>query len=188
TLARDGALHRVLKTSDSGTTQKVVDANNQRCELGTATAVHRRLVRDRSQVCAATRVASWTELVSLPVTPWPTNLKVIINARTGSVVMNRNVTIEEAAVAHGNLSIVISQGAAVSQPTTPFGGGQTVVVPTTDIEMRQEGGALHRVKTSTSLAEVVNALNALGATPQDLLAILQAMQAAGALRAEIEII
>lgn len=114
--------------------------------------------------------------------------KVIINARTGSVVMNRNVTIDEAAVAHGNISVVINRSAAVSQPDTPFTDGQTVVVPQTEISMRQEGGGLQLVKTSTRLSDVVNALNALGATPQDLLSILQAMQTAGALRAELEII
>jgi len=76
----------------------------------------------------------------------------------------------------------------VSQPDTPFGGGSTVVVPTTDIEMRQATGALQRVSTSANLSEVVSALNALGATPQDLVSILQAMHAAGALRAELEIL
>ena len=74
------------------------------------------------------------------------------------------------------------------QPNTPFTGGQTVVAPQTDIEIRKDGGALQRLRTSANLADVVNALNALGATPQDLLAILQAMQTAGALRAELEII
>ena len=104
--------------------------------------------------------------------------QVIINARTGSVVMNRTVMIEEAAVAHGNLSVIINRQNQVSQPDTPFTQGQTVVVPNTQIEVRQENGSLQRVNTSANLADVVKGLNALGATPQDLLAILQAMKSA----------
>ena len=91
-------------------------------------------------------------------------------------------------MAHGNLSVIVNQTNNVYQPDTPFTAGQTVVVPQTDIEIRKDGGALQRMRTSANLADVVNALNALGATPQDLLAILQAMQTAGALRAELEII
>jgi flagellar P-ring protein precursor FlgI len=187
-LAPHGVVHLEMKSSDFGTTQNVVTAINGFFGQGTARAVDARQVQVSAPEDAGARVAFLSALEGLQVARAPVGAKVIINARTGSVVMNRNVTIEEAAVAHGNLSIVIDSGAAVSQPDTPFGGGQTVVVPTTSIEMRQEGGALQRVKTSTSLAEVVNALNALGATPQDLLSILQAMQSAGALRAELEII
>ena len=118
----------------------------------------------------------------------PARAKVIINARTGSVVMNRTVTIDEAAVAYGNLSVVISQQAQVSQPDTPFGGGQTVVTPSTEIEMRSDSGSLQRMRTSANLSDVVRALNALGATPQELLSILQNLKSAGALRADLEII
>ena len=187
-VARDGMLHLEMNTTDYGTTQNAVDAINSRFGLGTATALDARVIQVRAPSDAGRRVAFLSELENLQVRRAPVGAKVIVNARTGSVVMNQNVTIEEAAVAHGSLSVVISQSAAVSQPDTPFGGGQTVVVPTTDIQVRQEGGALKHVRTSTSLADVVNALNALGATPQDLLSILQAMQAAGALRAELEII
>ncbi|GAA5234025.1 flagellar basal body P-ring protein FlgI [Verticiella sediminum] len=187
-IAPGGYVHLEVNTADFGTTQNVVDAVNTRFGNGTASAVDGRLVQVRTPQDPGARVAFLSQLENLPVRQAPVGAKVVINARTGSVVMNRNVTIDEVAVAHGNLSVVISRGAAVSQPTTPFGGGQTVVVPTTDIEVRQEGGSLQRMRTSTSLAEVVNALNALGATPQDLLAILQAMQTAGSLRAELEII
>lgn len=188
TLAPDGELFIELDSTDFGTVQNVVEAINRQFGYGTANAVDGRQIRVRAPQDSGHRVAFLSRLESLEVTRAPVGAKVIINARTGSVVMNRNVTIDEAAVAHGNLSIVISRGANVSQPDTPFAGGSTVVTPTTNIEMRQSGGALQRVRTSTSLAEVVNALNALGATPQDLLSILQAMQSAGALRAELEII
>ena len=113
--------------------------------------------------------------------------KVILNARTGSVVMNQTVTLETCAVSHGNLSVVINTEPVISQPA-PLSGGQTVVTQTSQIEINKEPGKVMLLPGGASLAEVVKALNAIGATPQDLLAILQAMKAAGSLRAELEII
>ena len=112
--------------------------------------------------------------------------KVILNARTGSVIMNQAVTVETCAVAHGNLSVVITSEPVISQPG-PYSSGQTVQANREQIEIRQDKGGLTMVR-GASLAEVVKALNSIGATPMDLLAILQAMKAAGALRAELEII
>jgi len=186
--SQDGTIYLELGATDFGTAQNVVNALNRRFGAGTATALDGRVVQVRGPVDPAAQTAFLSQVENLPVERAPLPAKVIVNARTGSVVMNRSVMIEEAAIAHGNLSVVINRQAAVSQPDTPFGGGQTVVVPTTDIEVRQEGGGLQRVQTSANLADVVRALNALGATPQDLLAILQAMKSAGALRAELEII
>jgi flagellar P-ring protein precursor FlgI len=90
-------------------------------------------------------------------------------------------------VAHGALSVVVTSDPSVSQPGA-FSGGQTVVTNQTDIQIKQDAGALMNVKAGANLSDVVKALNSLGANPQDLLAILQAMKAAGALRAELEII
>jgi len=112
---------------------------------------------------------------------------VIVNARTGSVVMNQAVTLDNCAVAHGNLSVTISTEPVVSQPGA-LSGGQTVVTERSQIDIKQEGGALLNLPRGANLAEVVKALNAIGAKPGDLIAILQAMKAAGALRAELEII
>lgn len=111
----------------------------------------------------------------------------IVNSRTGSVVLNRAVRLEACAVAHGNLSVTVSSEPVVSQPN-PLAGGQTVVTERNQIDVKQEPGALMNVKAGANLADVVKALNALGANPMDLISILQAMKAAGALRAEIEII
>ena len=111
----------------------------------------------------------------------------MINARTGSVVMNEAVTLGACAVAHGSLSVTISSTPVVSQPH-PFGRGDTVVSEKTDISIQQQPGSLVQMPAGTQLADVVKALNALGATPQDLLAILQAMKSAGALQAELEVI
>ncbi len=113
--------------------------------------------------------------------------KVVINARTGSVVMNQAVTLAACAVAHGSLSVTISTTPQVSQPNA-LAGGQTAVVEKSDITIKQEPGALIALAEGTSLAEVVKALNSLGATPQDLLAILQAIKSAGALNADLEVI
>jgi len=101
-------------------------------------------------------------------------------------VMNQMVTLDPCAVAHGNLSVTVNATPVVSQPN-PLGQGQTVVAEKAEVQIRQEGGQLAIMK-GAKLEEVVKALNSLGATPQDLLAILQAMKSAGALKAELEII
>ncbi|MCD0505032.1 flagellar basal body P-ring protein FlgI [Bordetella petrii] len=186
--SQNGMIYLEMDVTDFGTTQNVVAALNRQFGAGTAQAVDGRVVQLRGPLDPSAQAAFLAKVENVQVRRAPSTAKVIINARTGSVVMNQTVMIEEAAVAHGNLSVVINQQALVSQPDTPFGGGQTVVVPNTQIEVRQEDGALHRVRTSANLADVVKALNALGATPQDLLAILQAMKSAGALRADLEII
>jgi flagellar P-ring protein precursor FlgI len=113
--------------------------------------------------------------------------RVIVNARTGSIVMNQAVTIEACAVAHGNLTVTINSEPVVSQPA-PFSEGRTVVTERADVQVRQEGNGFVALPGGAKLADVVKALNMLGATPSDLLAILQAMRSAGALKAELEII
>ncbi len=186
--ARDGLINLELNTTDFGTAQNLVTALNRQFGQQTATALDGRVIQLRGPVDPAAQSAFLSQVENLQVSLPPARAKVVINARTGSVVMNRSVTIDEAAIAYGNLSVVISREAQVSQPDTPFGGGQTVVTENTQIEMRSDTGSLHRVSTSANLADVVKALNALGATPQDLLSILQNLKSAGALRADLEII
>jgi flagellar P-ring protein precursor FlgI len=113
--------------------------------------------------------------------------KVILTARTGSIVMNQMVKVEACAVAHGNLSVTISSEPVVSQPGA-LSPGRTVAMEKAQIEIKADKGQLVTVPEGVSLSEVVKALNAVGATAQDLLAILQAMKSAGALRAELEVI
>jgi len=113
--------------------------------------------------------------------------RVVVNERTGTVVMGADVKIMTIAVAHGNLSIQIKESADVSQPL-PFSQGQTVVAPDTTIEVEEESTPVFLVKGGTSIGQLVRALNALGVTPRDLIAIFQAIKAAGALQAELEII
>ncbi len=188
TYSRDGVVVLELNSNDFGTAQAVVTALNQHFGAPVATAQDGRVVRVQGPADPTMQARFLSEVENLEVNLPPARARVVINARTGSVVMNRTVTIDEAAIAYGNLSVVISRDAVVSQPDTPFAGGETVVTDSTQIEMRSEGGALQRVTTSANLADVVRALNALGATPQDLLSILQNLKSAGALRADLEII
>ena len=188
TYARDGVINLEMNSSDFGTAQNVVAALNKQFGPSTATALDGRLIQVRGPLDSQAQTAFISHVENLQVNLPPARARVVINARTGSVVMNRTVTIDEAAIAYGNLSVVISRQPQVSQPDTPFGGGQTVVADSTQIEMRSDSGSLQRVKTSANLADVVRALNALGATPQDLLSILQNLKSAGALRADLEII
>jgi flagellar P-ring protein FlgI len=111
----------------------------------------------------------------------------VLNARTGSVVINEAVTLGACAVAHGSLTVTVTTTPAVSQPNA-LGQGQTVRADRSDIVVNQQGSALIHLPSGAKLTDVVKALNTLGATPQDLHAILQAMKSAGALRADIEVI
>jgi flagellar P-ring protein precursor FlgI len=188
TYARDGLINLELNNTDFGTAQNVVAALNRRFGPNTATALDGRVIQLRGPIDPSAQSAFLSQVENMDVKLAPARAKVVINARTGSVVMNRTVTIDEAAIAYGNLSVVISRENQVSQPDTPFTQGRTVVTENTQIEMRSEAGSLQRVRTSANLADVVKALNALGATPQDLLSILQNLKSAGALRADLEII
>jgi flagellar P-ring protein precursor FlgI len=113
--------------------------------------------------------------------------KIVVNEKTGTIVMGEGVRIATVAVSHGNLNLVISESASVSQPA-PFSEGSTVVVPKTDIQVQEEEGNLVVLPMGVSIGEVARALNAIGATPRDLIAIFQAIKAAGALQAELVII
>jgi flagellar P-ring protein FlgI len=114
--------------------------------------------------------------------------KVVINERTGTVVMGENVRISTVAIAHGNLSIVIKESPQVSQPLPFSEGGQTVVTSNTDVTVEEETKQLVLMEAGASIGDVVGALNALGVSPRDLIAIFQAIKAAGALQAELEVI
>jgi flagellar P-ring protein precursor FlgI len=146
------------------------------------------MVQVRAPTDTNERVAFLAELEELRLDATVPTARVVVNARTGSIVLNQAVTLNPVAVAHGNLSVSISSTPVISQPNAFSTGGQTVVTEKTDIKIQQEPGALIQMQAGAQLADVVKALNALGATPQDLLAILQAIKAAGALNAELEVI
>lgn len=175
-----------LNATDFGTAQRMVDAIN-RVVPGAASAADGRQIRVKAPLSPDDRVSFIGRIESIELQAAQGVAKVIVNSRSGSVVMNQAVTLDRCAVAHGNLSVSVSADNSVSQPNA-LSGGQTAGVTNADINIKQEGGALMNVKAGVNLADVVKALNAIGANPQDLIAILQAMKAAGALRAELEII
>ncbi len=176
-----------LNAADFNTARQVAQAINRAKGEGVAEAMDGRTVRVRAPQSPGERVAFLADIENLTVQGAPPAAKVVLNARTGSIVMNQAVTLLPAAVAHGNLSVTISSSPIISQPA-PFSRGETVVAERADIQIRQDGGSLIEVPAGTQLTDVVRALNSLGATPMDLLAILQAMKAAGALQAELEVI
>ena len=182
-----GTINLQLNDEDFSMAQRISDAINGR-GYGLAQALDARTVQVRVPMNKSSQVRLLADIQNIDVSVPVQDAKVIINSRTGSVVMNREVSLSSCAVAQGNLSVTINQQQNVNQPDTPLAGGQTVVTPQTQIDMRQEGGALQRVNASANLNSVVRALNALGATPMDLMSILQSMQSAGCLRAKLEII
>ncbi len=180
------AIHFELSTSDFTTARRVADAINREMGEPVAQALDGRVVSVRAPGTPDERIGFLARVENLSIENVAPSARVIINARTGSVVMNQMVSIDPCAVAHGNLAVTVNMTPVVSQPNA-FGGGQTVQAEKADITIRQDGGQLTLVN-APRLDDVVKALNALGATPQDLLAILQAMKSAGALKAELEII
>ncbi len=124
------------------------------------------------------------ERIEVPV---DTVSRVVVNERTGTVVVGENVRISKVAVSHGNLTVEVDTSYNISQPT-PFSGGETVVQPERSVVVNEEEARLITVEPNTRLGELVGALNALGVTPRDLISILQAIKAAGALQAELELI
>jgi len=175
-----------LREGDFSGANLVAEAIEKELGPGHAMALDGRVIRVKAP-SAAERVAFLARLENLDIARAQSPARVIVNARNGSVVMTRAVTLETCAVAHGNLSVSIKSTPEVSQPN-PFSSGRTVVTESAEIDIKAGSGTIHLMEGSAKLADVVKALNALGANAQDLVAILEAMKASGALRAELEII
>ena len=172
-LGQGGFVYYELAESDFGTALNAVNAINKVMGEGTAQAIDGRRIALRAPEAPDARVAFLGRVENIEIRTALAIAKVVVNPRTGSVVMNQRVALLPCSVAHGNLSVVVDAGRA----------GQGA-----DVQVNQDSGSLINVKAGASLADVVKALNSLGANPMDLLAILQAMKAAGALRAELEVI
>lgn len=187
-LGQGDYIHLELKTMDFTTATRLAAVINSALSPTTeiADALDGRTIQVRAPTGSA-RVAFVSQVENLQVDPAQGGARVIVNARTGSVVMNQMVTLDNCAISHGNLTVVINTDVTVSQPN-PFSQGTTVQVAKSTIDIQSDKGGLVMLNKGVSLNEVVKALNSIGATPQDLLAILQAMKSAGALRAELEII
>ncbi|BAC24191.1 flgI [Wigglesworthia glossinidia endosymbiont of Glossina brevipalpis] len=126
-------------------------------------------------------------LQNIPIIIGPSDAIIVINSRTGSVVINKEVMLNSCAVAHGELTVEIKKRTKVNQPNTILGGGSTVVTPETEILIKNQGDSLQEISSSTNLNEVISSLNSIGAKPNDLMAILESMKSAGCLNAKLEI-
>ncbi len=186
-LSQGDTLELDLNSADYATARAVANAINANKGAGIARALDGRVVKVKAPMDADARVGFLADLENLDINLSAPAAKIVMNARTGSIVMNQSVTLAPCAVAHGSLSVTINSNPQVSQPA-PNSNGQTVVTDKTDIAISAQPGSLVNMPAGTKLADVVKALNALGATPQDLLAILQAMKSSGALTADIEVI
>ena len=175
-----------LSANDFATARAVAEAINSAKGEGTAAALDGRSVRVRMPAGANERVAFLADIENLNVSLAKPAARVVINSRTGSVVMNDAVTLSACAVSHGNLTVTISTTPQVSQPNA-LAQGQTTRADKSDITLNQDGAAIVNMPAGAKLTDVVKALNSLGATPADLQAILQAMKSAGSLHAELEV-
>ncbi|MFT4301987.1 MAG: flagellar basal body P-ring protein FlgI [Desulfovibrio sp.] len=175
-----------LRTADFSTAQQIAERVNGAMGGPFARAVDdMSITMDIPPQYRHNMVPLMASIENLDVSP-DTAAKVVVDEKTGTVVLGRDVRIMRAAVAHGNLQITVQEGQQVSQPG-PFSQGQTVVTPTTETNVREENRHLVIVEGAT-LQELVDGLNSIGATPRDLISILRTMQVSGALLAELEVI
>jgi flagellar P-ring protein precursor FlgI len=176
-----------LHSADFTTARRVAEAINGSLGARTAVPVDAATIKVRAPLDSGQRVSFISVLENLTLEPGEAAARVIVNSRTGTVVIGKHVDVTPAAVSHGSLTVTISPKPIVSQPPA-LSGGETVVVPRSDIEVRQEGGHMFLFQPGVSLDEIVRAINQVGAAPGDLVAILEALKQAGALRAELIII
>ncbi len=161
---------------------------NQSLGRAVAQPVDAVTVRVSAPGSAAERVRLAARIENLSITPNAPPARVIVNARTGTVVIGGDVRILPAAVAHGNLTVAVSEDWQVSQPAPFTTGGTTMVTPRSNVEAEEERKRMAMLAPGAKLADIVDAVNALGAAPGDLVAILEALKQAGALRAELVVI
>jgi flagellar P-ring protein precursor FlgI len=178
-----------LHTPDFTTSGRLASEINNTLGDGTAESIDAVSVAVRAPIDSGMRTAFISVLENLEVEPGESSAKVIINSRTGTVVIGSNVRVTPAAVSHGSLVVTISERPFASQPIAPFSDAeQTVVLPDSNVEVTQEQGSMFLFESGTSLDEIVQAVNRVGAAPGDLVAILEALKQAGALRAELVVI
>ena len=176
-----------LLRADFTTARRVVETINGFLGEGMAyahdaTSISVKAPRDPSQ-----RVSFLSILENLDVDPAQEAAKVVINSRTGTIVVGQNVEVSPAAVTHGNLTVTIQENLQVDQPN-PFAGGETVVTPNTQIAVTEDPARMFQFGPATTLNEIVQAVNQVGAAPGDVMAVLEALKQAGALRAELIVI
>ena len=185
-----GPLVLNLKTPDFTTAMRVAEQINAVVGDGTALPIDSSSVQVQSPVNPGQKVAFLAMLQAIEVTPGEAPARVIINARTGTIVIDSHVRVMPVAVSHGSLTVSVSESLDVSQPGAFARRGRTVVTPSSDVAITQENNPMFLLggKTGVALKEVVRAVNNIGAAPGDLVSILEALKQAGALRAELIVI
>ena len=176
-----------LNRPDFTTAKNIVDRINDLLGPGVANAIDAASVRISAPLDPSQRVDYIAVLENLEIDLGQAAAKVIINSRTGTIVIGQNVRVAPAAMTHGSLMVSISEDPMVSQPA-PFSDGQTVVVPNSRVTAEQERNPMFKFAPGTTLDEIVRAVNQVGAAPSDLMAILEALKQAGALQAELIVI
>lgn len=176
-----------LHQADFTTASRLTDAINHTLGKGTARSLDAASIKVNVPLDLNQRVPFFSLVENLELTPGEPTAKVVINSRTGTIVIGQHVRLSPVAVTHGNLSVTISANTEVSQPNA-FAGGQTAITPNYDIEVSEEHSRMFLFKTGATLEELVDAVNQVGAAPSDLVAVLEALKQAGALQAELVVI
>lgn len=173
-----------LNTSDFTTASRVVDVINRQVGANTAEAIDGASIRVQAPLNTTDKIRYVALLENLTLEPGEAPARVIINSRTGTVVIGSNVEVLPAAVSHGSLTVAVTEDTYVSQPGPFARRGDTAVVPRSDVRISEQSGA-RLIKPGTTLGDIVSAINQVGASPSDLIAVLDALKQAGALRAEL---
>lgn len=176
-----------LRNPDFTTARRVVEAVNERLGPETAYADNAASVKVRAPRDASQRVSFLSILENIEITPAEESAKVVVNSRTGTIVVGENVKVSPAAVTHGNLSVTITENPEVVAPGL-FGDGDPTVIPQTDVAIEQEEARMFEFGPAVTLNEIVQSVNQVGAAPGDVMAVLEALKQAGALRAELIVI
>ena len=177
-----------LHAPDFTTAQRLAASINNTLGEGIASPVDAVSVDVRAPVSAAAKVEFLSILENLPVDTAAASAKVVVNSRSGTIVIGSDVRIKEAAVAHGNLTVRITEDYQVSQPGAFAAGGQTVVTPGSEVDIEEEEARMFVLSPGVSLQELVDAVNQVGAAPGDVIAVLEALQQAGAMSAQLIVI
>ncbi|NOZ11345.1 MAG: flagellar basal body P-ring protein FlgI [Gammaproteobacteria bacterium] len=182
-----GSIELNLKTADFTTTKRVADTINAAFSQAVAQPIDGSTIRVEAPASPAQRVAFVSALENLTLEPGEVAARVIVNSRTGTIVIGDHVRVMPVAVSHGSLTVTITKEPVISQPG-PLSAGQTVVAEKTDIEISEEGTKMFLFEPGVTLDAIVRAVNQVGAAPGDLVAILEALKQAGALRADLIVI
>jgi flagellar P-ring protein precursor FlgI len=177
-----------LLRPDFTTATRVAERINEMLGGQVASALDAGSIHVRAPADADQRVSFMSLLENVEVDPGEAPARVVINSRTGTIVVGNHVTVEPVAVTHGSLTVVVTENTQVSQPGPLGGQGQTVVTPQSNVDVQQEANRMWRFDGITTLDELVQAVNEVGAAPGDLMAILEALKQSGALRADLIVI